>query len=126
MSEDLNKTIKQIADALGQDGMPDNMKGLLSLLSNSISTGSSPSEEQNTEQEDKKDQKNALTENMDMMRTVSKIMSRLNSVNDPRINLLHAVKPFLSNKRQSKLNNCVNILRMSSLVKLIDEGEKGS
>ncbi|MGI6778563.1 MAG: hypothetical protein ACOX7R_11315 [Acetivibrionales bacterium] len=126
MSEDLNKTIKQMAETLGKDGMADNLKNLLSLFANSASAENSKSNEQNKEQEDKKDSNNALTDNMDMMRTVSKIMSRLDSINDPRINLLYAVKPFLSNKRQNKLNNCVNILRMSSLVRMIEEDEKGS
>lgn len=124
MSEDLNKKIKQIADALGQENIPDNVKGLLSLFANSISDEKSSSKEDNSSSDEGKESKNELAENVDMIRKVTDVMSKLNSINDPRINLLQAIKPFLNNRRQSKLNNCVNILRMSSLVKLIEENEK--
>lgn len=133
MSDDLNNKIKQIADLLGQDNMPDNVKGLISLLANSASgESSSPKEvskssgENTKNSDDIRQASNDLAQNMDMIRKATSLMSRMNSVSDPRINLLQAIKPFLNNRRQTKLNNCVNILRMSSLVRLIDDNEKGS
>jgi len=126
MSDDLDKKIKQIADVLGQGDMPDNLKGLLSVLADSMS-GEKPSQKGEADkQKDRGESKNELAENMDMIRKVTTIMNKMSSVNDPRINLLQAIKPFLNSRRQGKLNNCVNILRMSSMVKLLDEGEKGS
>jgi len=125
MSDDLNKKIKQVAEALGQEDMPDNIKGLISLLASSMSNEDSSPKEGSKSSGESRESRNDMAENMEMMRKITGIMSRMNSVNDPRINLLHAIKPFLGSKRQSKLNNCVNLLRMSSIVRLIDENEKG-
>lgn len=126
MSEDLSKKIKQITDMLSQENMPENLKGLLSLLAGS-GTGEEPSPKMSESHpaKEEKHERTDLEENIDMMRKIKKVMDRLNSNNDPRINLLFALRPFLNNRRQKKLNNCINLLRMSSLAKLMEDHEKG-
>jgi hypothetical protein len=126
MSDEMNNKIKQIAKALGQEDMSDNLVNLISAFANSVSNESSSSKEENSRQASSNEINTDLADNIDMVRKFTNIMSRINSINDPRINLLHAIKPFLNSRRQSKLNNCVNILRMSSAIRLIDESEKGS
>ncbi|HHV99291.1 MAG TPA: hypothetical protein GXX36_06930 [Clostridiaceae bacterium] len=132
MSEDLNKKIKQLADLLAQENMQDNLKGLLSLLA-SKSTGAdddSSSKASNSrdpvESKEEKPARSDTEDNIDMLRKAKVIMDRLNNVNDPRINLLMAIKPFLSSRRQKKLSGCLNIIRMSNLVRLMEENEKGA
>ena len=124
MSDDLNKKIKQITDMLGQDNLPDNIKGLLSLLTSS-GTKEEPSTKSSENFFTKEDrtEKSELDDNIEMIRKVKKVMDRVNNNNDPRINLLSAIKPFLNNKRQSRLNNCIKILHMSRLTGLMDENE---
>ena len=127
MSEDLNKKVKQIADMLSQENLPDSLKSLLSLLAGSGGgEESSPKIKESLPAKEEGLERSNLEDNIDMMRKIKKIMDRLNSSNDPRINLLSALKPFLNSRRQSKLKNCVNILRMSSALRLMDESEKGS
>lgn len=127
MSEDLNKTIKQITDMLSQENLPDNVKGLLSLFANSGGNeGSSPKVSDSRPAAEEKVERNELDENIDMMRKVKKVMDKMSSSSDPRINLLSALRPFLNSRRQKKLNNCVNLLRMSSLTRLFENDEKGS
>ena len=120
MSDDLNKKIKQITDILGQENLPDNVKGLLSLLAGS----GGKSENNNTEavvQKEERTDKTELEDNIDMLRRIKKVMDRVNSHNDPRVNLLNAIKPFLNSKRQKSLNNCVKLLRVSGLTKYFDD-----
>ena len=126
MSDDLGKKIKQITDLLGQDNMPDNIKGLLSLLANS---GNQKETEQTKSSEmipvkEERSSKNEFEDNLEMIRKVKNVMDRLNTKDDPRINLLNAIKPFLNNTRQKKLNNCVKILHMHNLTKYVDEHDK--
>lgn len=127
MSEDLNKKIKQITDMLGQENIPDNFKGLLSMLA-----GSSESEEpapKTAEQpfvKEEKFQRSELEENMEMVRRIKKVMDHVNHNSDPRVNLLNAVRPFLNNSRQKKVNNCIKLLQMVSLSRIMDETDKGS
>ena len=127
MSEDLNNKIQQIADILGKENMPDNVKGLLSLLASSLgSKDETPdktvSEEASLEEPVKK--RLEPEDDTDTFRKVKKVLDKLNTGNDPRMNLLHAIKPFMNNKRQKKLNNCIQLLQMTSLTRLLNDHEK--
>lgn len=123
MSDDLNKKIKQIADILNQDTLPDNLKGLLSLLSSPGSSQESPPPE-TPDIKEERTSKGEMDDSIDMIRKVKNVMDRMNSANDPRIGLLTAIKPFLSSRRQSKLNNCVNMIRLASVTRLMDDTNK--
>jgi hypothetical protein len=127
MSEDLNKKLKQITDMLSQEDLPDNIKGLLSLLASAGSNeDSSPKASvARPVKEDRREKSEPEDGNIDMMRKVKKVMDRVNNVNDPKISLLFALKPFLNTRRQKKLNNCINLLRMSSLARLMEDHDKG-
>jgi len=132
MSEDLNKKIKQLADLLAQENMQDNIKGLLSLLA-SKNTGAdtdysskASSSREPVESKEEKSVRSDMEDNIDMLRKAKVIMDRLNNVNDPRINLLMAIKPFLNSRRQKKLSGCLNIIRMSNLARLMEDNEKGA
>jgi len=130
MSEDLSKKIKQITDVLSQENLPENLKGLFSLLANSANNSSEDKKDEpspKAEEESAKAERtnsSELEENLEMVRKVKTIMDRLNMANDPRVNLLMAIKPFLNDKRQKKLSNCINLLRVSRLVRLMDENDK--
>jgi hypothetical protein len=139
MSDDLNKKIKQITDLLGQDTIPDNVKGLLSLLASSNGKDESSQQksveapqykEDRSERSERNDryersERSEIDENMEMLRKVRRVMDRLNTNNDPRVNLLTAIKPFLNSNRQKKLGNCIKMIQMSSLTKIMDDNDKG-
>lgn len=126
MSDDINKKIGQIADMLSKDELPENLKGLIGLLANSMGKeGPSSKAEETPPAKEDKGEKNDMDENLEMMRKVKKVVDRLNTNNDPRVNLLTAVRPFLNSKRQKHVNNCIKLLTMSSLAKVLDEHDKG-
>lgn len=151
MSEDLGKKIQQIAQVLNQEELPDNVKELVSLLASSLNknadTGygslagdSSPTGDGSLTDGDIGDSSsdigfsdtkdNGKTAqpipdlNSDMMNTARNAMARINSANDPRINLLQAIKPFMNSKRQNKISNCIQILQLAGLSRLLNEHEK--
>lgn len=128
MSEDLNKKLSQIADILGQEGMPDNIKGLLSLLSSSGNSGNKeetpPKQSDAPIRREEKLLKPDMDDSLEMIRKVKSLMDRTNTSNDPRLNLITAIKPFLNRKRQQKLGNCMMLLQMSRLSGFMDENEK--
>lgn len=135
MSDDLNAKIDQIAETLGQDKVPDNIKGLISLLagslgqSNQADTASKENEEQPKPEEKSTGTGNVAgndtDENIEMVRRIKKVMDKMSMHSDPRVNLLTAVKPFLNSKRQKRLNNCIKILTMTNMARLVDEFDKG-
>lgn len=126
MSDDLDKKIQQIAEMLGQDKVPDNLKSLVSLLAGSLnskesSTGKTSEEEQSGEE---KAAQTVPEDNTEMERKIKKLMDGLSTGNDPRINLLHAIKPFMNGKRQKKISNAIQLLQMTSLTRLMNNNDK--
>lgn len=137
MSDDLNKKIKQLTDILGQDSLPDNLKGLLSLLGSSSGKQESspdaeaaqhtlPAKREERSSKEERSGKSDLEDNIEMIRKVKTVMDKMNSNHDPRVSLLTAIKPFLNNKRQKKLNDCIKLLQMASLTKFLDDNDKAN
>lgn len=155
MSEDMGDKIKQIADMLGQNSntnIPDNVKGLLSMLmsgneskeenasdeasqkeeSEDKSSRSSSSHKSNTKDEASETKHTSKSGTNDtnaddaaeMARKIKRAANMLNTANDPKINLLNALKPYLNKTRQRKLQTCMKLIKMGSLSKLFDESEE--
>ncbi len=129
MSDDMGDKIKQIAEMLGQDsnsGIPDNVKGLLNMFMSSNNSKDETSSDDNSSEQEKtsEDSSRADTDDMaDMARKMKKAMNMLNTNNDPRVNLLSAIKPYLNDNRQKKLQKCMKIIKIGSLTKMLDESE---
>ena len=136
MSDDLSQKIAQISELLNQEGMADNIKGIIGMLSNSVDSQDTPAKEQNNSKgkDERKPNYNynnqnqntrELEQNMEMMRQVQRVMEVMRSTNnDPRMNLLNAIRPYLSNSKQKKISNAMRILQMTSLTKLMDKDGK--
>jgi hypothetical protein len=126
MGDELNSTIKQITDLLNQETLPDNLKGILSLLGGQSNKQDSP-----PKANEGKDVKHNNIESSDpasngeKFDTIMRVMNSMNSANDPRINLLSALKPFMNKRRQKNINNCINIVRISKLATILDDNNKG-
>lgn len=62
--------------------------------------------------------------NPEMLNTAMKAVNRIKSANDPRINLLNAIKPFMNTRRQKKIRNCIQLLQLAGISRLLDDLEK--
>ncbi|HOM02839.1 MAG TPA: hypothetical protein PLH43_08450 [Acetivibrio sp.] len=145
MSDDLNNKLKQLAEMLNSnEKMSENLSGLLSMLANSSgnekSAQAAPKEEPSDDGapmkikahdsplpfDTKENERSSdeLQDNVEMMRKVKDIMDTMRNINDPRINLLTAIKPFLSSNRQKKLSNCIRLFQVTQITKLMSEPEK--
>ncbi len=134
--DELNMKFKQIAQMLGKENVnvPDNLGSILSMLANSSSkeptpqksVDQTPTQPQNRVINEDSKAKNNLEDNMEMMRKVKTIMDSMRSVNDPRVNLLTAISPFLNNSRQKKIGNCVKLFQMTQVTRMMTEMEKNN
>jgi len=135
MSEDLNKKIQQIVQMLGQDNVPDNLKELVTLFAASLGTKkdeagqTASTDTENTENPldidhaDKSSTSDSIV-GEEMLNTARSALEKINSGSDPRISLLQAMKPFMNNRRQKKIGNCIQLLQVASLSRLLNEHEK--
>ncbi len=55
---------------------------------------------------------------------IKSIMDTLNKKNDPKSNLLYSLKPYLRKSRQAKLDQYVNILKISQVATLFSKKEE--
>lgn len=129
MSDDVSDKIKQIADMFGQNSntnIPDNVKGLLSMLMSNNSSKEEDSSEEPTQKS--RANENANNDNpddfADMARKMKKAVGMLNTGSDPRVNLLNAIRPYLNKNRQRKLQTCIKLMRIGSLTQLLDDSEE--
>jgi len=137
MNDDIGSKIEQIAKLLGQDNVPDNVKELATLLASSMKknedTQVKKSEDTTAAEADPAPERTEHTGNdqdkgsqlsPEVLETTRKALDRLNFSNDPRINLLNAIKPFMNSRRQKKIGNCIQILQVASLSRLLNDKEK--
>ena len=125
MNDDLGKKIEQIAHLLGQENVPDNVKELVSLFAASMTKkedDAAPTPSSDVEQEEVK--KTDDNSNTAVPNTAGTDMDRLKASNDPRVNLLNAIKPFMNSRRQKKIGNCIQLLQVAGLSRLLNDQEK--
>lgn len=118
MSDELDRSIKQAMEILSQ---PEKLKGMLELLGSSMGgqSSSQPQDEAPSSKNESSAPAGDLANNMEFLSRAQDVMRALNSNNDPRVNLLTAVTPFLNRKRQRAVNDCIHFLRVSKLLPLL-------
>lgn len=108
---------------------PDMISNLAGMLKNSnIFNNSSSATQENTEKNNTNSNTNSenFTSSIDI-ETIMKmktIMEALNKNNDPRSNLLYSLKPYLRESRQKKIDQYVNLFKITSITNLF-KNEKG-
>lgn len=134
MSDDMGEKFKQIADLLGQSSntnIPDNVKGIFNMLMSSSnskdeddkSTDTVEEHSENTRPKDNTGNDSSTDNYEDIARKMKKAIGMINPDNDPRSNLLNAIKPYLSKNRQKKLQTCMKLMKIGSLTRILDESE---
>jgi hypothetical protein len=139
MSDDLNKKVQQIAQMLGQDSVPDNVKELVALIASSLKGDSSAKGDSSPEgdsppqtpqalpgqgNQDTEPSDSAPNLSSEMLDTAKNALRQFNAASDPRINLLNAIKPFMNNRRQKKIGSCIQLLQIAGLSRMLNEKEK--
>lgn len=141
MSDELDRSIKQAMEILSQ---PEKLKGMLELLGGSmgnqgsgqtqdeaspIKQGGASSNKQGETPPNKQGETSSnknenytpagdIEKNMEFLSRAQDVMRAFNT-NDPRVNLLTAVTPFLNKNRQKRVNECVQFIRVSRLLPLL-------
>ncbi|WHH57103.1 hypothetical protein [Petroclostridium sp. X23] len=139
MSDDLNKKMEQFSELLSNEKMAENFKMLVSMLGNSQNNNSNGAAvESNTENQQPKpsvplremapmntsNPKIQMDDTMDTIIKIKKIVDKVNNADDPRVNLLLALKPYLNGKRKSHLDTAIKVVNLTKLSSVISEIDK--
>lgn len=111
---DLSSLFEMLNNKGGEDSSFSNSSPSLDEILNSVSPNNSSS----TSNADSDFQ-------MPDMETITKIMKLMKSINSnsdsPSANLLYSLKPFLRDSKKDKVEQCVKILKISSIISEINK-----
>ena len=113
---------------------PDMIENLVNMLNNSNISSNTNTDAKNsdssfntTSNTSNKNVSNSTfnLENLDIetIMKIKSIMETLNASNDQDSNLLYSLKPYLRKSRQAKLDQYINILKISQISKLFKKGD---
>jgi len=130
MSDELGDKLQQIIKMLGQDDSSDKLKEIVSVLASSLGKSEyseSSAQAENSDVTDKEGREDsdvpAKQDANELINAAKRAIEKINTNNDPRINLLRAIKPFMSQARQKKISNCIQLLQIASLRNFLTEHE---
>ncbi|HHV60863.1 MAG TPA: hypothetical protein GXX49_11360 [Clostridiaceae bacterium] len=123
MSDNFNNAIKQIADLLSKD--PDSFKELVNAFTGSSSNSGSDSGLNNPVEKTPVKQTGNIPDdeqdNRALLTRLSYAIDKINRNNDPRVNLLSSIRPFLSSRRKNRLNNAIKFLKVYPIIQSLME-----
>lgn len=130
---DMSDMLKNFASMMEGKEIPDNVKEMLSSLSqnsNNTSQEDTANSSNNLNNDSSSDNRSGNTQmpniDIDTMLKMQKIMSSLNnSRNSSGANLLRALKPYLRPNRQAKVDEYINLLGVEQVIGLINNQNGG-
>ena len=110
---------------------PDMIENLVNMLKNNNTETNSDSETAsstsncNSSSNSSNSSNSSSLGNLDFetIMKMKSIMETFNNSNDQDSNLLYSLKPYLRKSRQAKLDQYINILKISQVSKLFNKGE---
>ncbi|WP_094551012.1 hypothetical protein [Petroclostridium xylanilyticum] len=137
MADDFSKKMEQFKSLLENENMAENIKMFMNMLANSSQNDNkNPSGDSSTENNYGKTpvkempplgapaSKVSMDDTMDTIIKIKRIYDRVTSTDDPRINLLLALKPYLNPKRKAKLDTAVKVVNLTRLSSVFNEIDK--
>ena len=109
MDDDFVNKIEQLKDMLNKPAFKENIENIMSLIPNTQDTQADSSSTSNQ------------NNNETITNTIKKVMEKRPHVNDPRTNLLNAIKPYLNPKRQQRIDSYAKILNVTMLSKFFND-----
>ena len=99
---------------------------MISNLSNMLKSNNSETEKQTeSNSNNTNEQQDSTFNNIDFetIMKIKSIMETLNKKDDPRSNLLYSLKPYLRESKQKKLDQYVNLLKITEISNLFKNGK---
>ena len=120
--EDISKLIEEFSKNLDKNDIPDNLKDILNNFNNSTTADTSD----DTSNQDDTSSFNLNNLDINTILKLNSIMNKMNSKSNPNAKLLLALKPYLKSDKQTKLDQYVQLLNMSSIIEIFknNDGEK--
>lgn len=112
-NEDMSELFSKFSNMVNEGNIPDEMKNILSSLSNN-------SNENGKSDENRTGEDNASIDFETIMKMKTIMEKMKGSKNDPRANLLLSLKPYLKDSRKDKIDQYVKLFGMSQVMEIFN------
>lgn len=117
-NEDMSELFSKFSNMINEGNIPDEMKNILSSLSNNNQEGSNNQNENNSQDNTNSRDSSIDFETIMKMKTIMDKMK--GSGNDPRANLLLSLKPYLKESRKEKIDQYIKLFSMSKVMEVFN------
>lgn len=125
--ENFTELFDKVSKMMENGKIPENIKNILNnSLSNSQQNPSNSSYNSNSESNsdtspNSSDDENSFNFDFETIMKIQQIMNNLkNEKNDPRTNLLMSLKPYLKDSRKQKIEQYINIFKITKIMDLFN------
>ncbi len=125
--ENFTELFDKVSKMMGNGEIPENIKNILNnSTSNSQQNPSNSSYNSNSESNSDtspngSDDENSFNFDFETIMKIQQIMNNLkNEKNDPRTNLLMSLKPYLKDSRKQKIEQYINIFKITKIMDLFN------
>lgn len=115
-NEDMSELFSKFSNMINEGNIPDEMKNILSSLSNNNNQDNSNNQNENNNQASQ--EPSIDFETIMKMKTIMDKMK--GSGNDPRANLLLSLKPYLKESRKDKIDQYIKLFSMSKVMEVFN------
>ena len=122
--ENFSELFNKVSKMMENGEIPENIKNMLNNnFSNSEQNSYTSSENSNFEDtQDGSSSNNSFNFDFETFLKLQQIMNSLKSEkNDPRTNLLLSLKPYLKDSRKQKIEQYINIFKMTKIIDLLNK-----
>jgi len=115
--EDMSDLISQFSKAIEQNGIPDNLKDIISNIN------SDNKKENNTNVNNDVSSFDFSNIDINTFFKLKSALDKMNSKNNPNTQLLLALKPYLKKNKKEKLDQYIKLMNVTSIMEVLNNNE---
>lgn len=120
--DNVSELLKKFSQMMENGNIPDNVKNLFNNSQQNTDDSSYNNTSEDFNENTNPDSNNSFNIDFETLMKIQQIMNQMkNEKNDPRTNLLLSLKPYLKDNRKQKIEQYINIFKMTKIIDLLNK-----
>lgn len=120
--DNVSELLKKFSQMMENGNIPDNVKNLFNNSQQNTDDSSYNNTSEDSNENTNPDSNNSFNIDFETLMKIQQIMNQMkNEKNDPRTNLLLSLKPYLKDNRKQKIEQYINIFKMTKIIDLLNK-----
>ena len=120
--DNVSELLKKFSQMMENGNIPDNVNNLFNNSQQNTDDSSYNNTSEDFNENTNPDSNNSFNIDFETLMKIQQIMNQMkNEKNDPRTNLLLSLKPYLKDNRKQKIEQYINIFKMTKIIDLLNK-----